>query len=93
MGAGWNANRVYELASGKYFKRATQDAMIQPDFLRLCVDALEEDDSLVLAHGMTRVIDEGGRFVENYDERLRTSRYYVHETCCSKATEAVPSQA
>jgi glycosyltransferase involved in cell wall biosynthesis len=73
MGAGWNANRVYELATGKYFKQATQDAMIQPDFLRLCVDALEEDDSLVLAHGMTRVIDEGGRFVENYDERLRTS--------------------
>jgi glycosyltransferase involved in cell wall biosynthesis len=73
MGAGWNANQVYELATGKYFKQATQDAMIQPDFLRLCVDALEEDHSLVLAHGMTRVIDEGGRFVENYVDRLRTS--------------------
>jgi glycosyltransferase involved in cell wall biosynthesis len=73
MGAGWNADRVYELATGKYFKQATQDAMIQPDYLRLCVDALEEDHSLVLAHGMTRVIDEGGRFVENCVDRLRTS--------------------
>jgi glycosyltransferase involved in cell wall biosynthesis len=73
MGAGWNARRVYELATGKYFKQATQDDMIQPDFLRLCLDGLEEDDSLVLAHSKTRVIDEGGQFVENYDDSLRTN--------------------
>jgi hypothetical protein len=30
------------------------DDMIQPDFLRLCVDALEADDSLVVAHTLTR---------------------------------------
>ncbi len=71
MGAGWNARRVYELATGKYFKLSAPDEMIQPDFLRLCLDGLEADDSVVLAYSLTRVIDEGGLLVENYDDRLR----------------------
>ena len=73
MGAGWNVRRVYELATGKYFKQAAHDDMIQPDYLRMCVDALEADESLVLAHSLTRVIDENGKFIENYDDGLRTS--------------------
>ncbi len=72
MGAGWNLRNVYFKATGKYFKWAAHDDMIQPDFLRLCVDALEADDSLVVAHTLTRVIDEHGQFVENYEWRLRT---------------------
>jgi glycosyltransferase involved in cell wall biosynthesis len=73
MGGGWNSRRVYELATGKYFKLAAHDDMIEPDFLRLCLDALEADDSLVLAHSLTRVIDENGQFIENYDDGLRTN--------------------
>ena len=72
MGAGWNLRNVYFKATGKYFKWAAHDDMIQPDFLRLCVDALEADDSLVVAHTLTRVIDEHGQFVENYEWPLRT---------------------
>jgi Glycosyl transferase family 2 len=73
MGAGWNLRNVYFMATGKYFKWATHDDMIQPDFLRLCIDALEADDSLVVAHTLTRCIDESGQFIEHTDERLRTS--------------------
>jgi glycosyltransferase involved in cell wall biosynthesis len=73
MGAGWNIRRVYELATGKYFKQAAHDDMIQPDYLRQCVDALEADESLVLAHSLTRAIDENGQFIENYDDPMRTS--------------------
>ena len=49
--------------------------MIEPEFLRLCLDALEADDSLVLAHSLTRVIDENGQFIENYDDGLRTNSH------------------
>jgi glycosyltransferase involved in cell wall biosynthesis len=73
MGAGWNVRRVYELASGKYFMQAAQDGMIQPDFLSLCLDALEVDDSVVFAHSLTRVIGEDGQLLESYDARLRSS--------------------
>lgn len=72
MGAGWNLRNVYFKAQGKYFKWAAHDDMIQPDFLRLCVDALEADDSLVVVHSLTRVIDEHGQFLENYEWPLRT---------------------
>ena len=72
MGAGWNLRNVYFKATGKYFKWAAHDDLLQPDFLRLCVDALEADDSLVVAHTLTRVIDEHGQFVENYEWPLRT---------------------
>jgi glycosyltransferase involved in cell wall biosynthesis len=71
-GAGWNLRNVYFKATGKYFKWAAHDDMIQLDFLRLCVDALEADDSLVVAHSLTRVIDEQGQFVENYEWHFRT---------------------
>src|SRR6516165_10797605 len=37
MGAGWNARRVYELATAKYFKQVAVDDLIEPDFLRRCV--------------------------------------------------------
>lgn len=73
MSVGWNLRNVYFKATGKYFKWATHDEMIQPDFLRLCIDALEADDSLVVAHTLTRCIDESGRLVENNDEQLRTT--------------------
>jgi glycosyltransferase involved in cell wall biosynthesis len=73
MGAAWNVRRVYELATGKYFMQAAHDGMVQPDFLSLCLDALEADDSLVLAHSLIRVIDEDGHLLENCDDRLRTS--------------------
>ncbi len=94
MGAGWNIRRVYELATGKYFKQAAHDGMVQPDFLSLCLDALEADESLVLAHSLIRVIDEDGQLLENYDDRYAPAhwpRWCAHETCCSKATDAIRS--
>src|ERR1700753_4471781 len=80
MGAEWNLRNVYFKATGKYFKWAAHDDMIQPDFLRLCIDALEADDSVVVAHTYTRVIDEHGQFVENYDWPLNTES---HDTVVS----------
>jgi glycosyltransferase involved in cell wall biosynthesis len=66
MGAGWNTRRVCELATGKYFKWAAADDMLEPEFLRECVETLEADPGYVLAHSKTRVVDENGKFVEDY---------------------------
>ena len=70
MGAGWNIRRVFSLATGKYFKWAACDDLYEPVFLARCVAALEQDDTFVLAHAKTRVIDEHGQFLENYREML-----------------------
>src|SRR5215831_2826377 len=58
MGAGWNARRVYELATRKYFKWAAVDDLVEPDFLRRCVEVLERDSGSVLAHTRTKEVDE-----------------------------------
>jgi len=66
MGAGWNARRVYELATGKYFKWAAVDDLLEPDLLRRCVEILESDPDCVVAYARTKEVDENGTFIKNY---------------------------
>jgi len=72
MGDGWNIRRVYELATGKYFKQAAADDLLEPDFLRRCVDILESDSDCVVAYARTKEVDENGTFIKNYITPLKT---------------------
>lgn len=72
MGAGWNARRVYELATGKYFKWAAVDDLLAPDMLRQCVEILEDDANCVVAYARTKEVDEKGAFIKNYITPIRT---------------------
>ena len=65
-GAAWNYNRVFQLATGKYFKWAAHDDVIAPDFVQRCVDALDDDPSAVLCQGQIKMIDEEGNFIKNH---------------------------
>lgn len=40
-------------ATGKYFLWHSDDDYLEPDFIRLCVDALEKDSSLILVSGLS----------------------------------------
>jgi glycosyltransferase involved in cell wall biosynthesis len=71
MGAGWNVRRVCELATGKYFKQAAVDDLLEPDFLRRCVEILESDPGCVVAYSATKEVDENGIFVKNYVEPMK----------------------
>jgi len=66
MGGGWNMRRVYELATGKYFKWAAADDLLEPDFLRRCVEMLESDLGCVVAYASTKQVDENETFIKNY---------------------------
>jgi glycosyltransferase involved in cell wall biosynthesis len=66
LGAGWNLRRVYELATGKYFKWAAADDILEPEFLGRCVEALERDPDCVVAYAKTKEVDENGTFIKNY---------------------------
>jgi glycosyltransferase involved in cell wall biosynthesis len=66
MGAGWNLRRVYQLATGKYFKWAAADDLLEPEFLARCVEALENDAGCVVAYARTKEIDASGTFIKNY---------------------------
>jgi len=72
MGPGWNMRRVYELATGNYFKWAAVDDLLEPEFLRRCVEILESDPGCVLAHTRTKEVDENRTFIKNYVTPMRT---------------------
>jgi glycosyltransferase involved in cell wall biosynthesis len=70
LGAAKNYRRVFELASGEYFKWATCDDYCAPEFLARCIEVLDRDSSVVLAYPKTRLIDERGEVTSEYEDRL-----------------------
>lgn len=79
IGGPANFNLTYELSTGEYFKWMAHDDVIAPTFLEKCIRALEEDGSAVLAHPKTGLIDEQGRVLGEYVERLQTGSADAHK--------------
>jgi glycosyltransferase involved in cell wall biosynthesis len=73
MGAGWNICRVCELAvaAARYFKWAAVDDLLEPDFLRRCVEILESDPGCVVAYAQTKEVNERGAFIKNYPAPIK----------------------
>lgn len=70
LGAGWNFDRVVELATGKYFKWACHDDLCSLEFVQRCLDILEQDSKTVLAYPKTLIIDEHGSEIEKYEDEF-----------------------
>jgi glycosyltransferase involved in cell wall biosynthesis len=58
-GAPANFNRVFRLATGKYFMWAAHDDERDPSFVSSCVERLEQDQGAVLCQVHTAVMVEG----------------------------------
>jgi glycosyltransferase involved in cell wall biosynthesis len=79
LGAARNLNRVFELASGEYFKWAAHDDVLAPECVAKCVEVLDRDPGVVLCHTRARIIDERGRVIEEYAAPLRTDSQHASE--------------
>src|SRR5512140_1730619 len=62
-GAGWNYNRLVDLARGIYFKWAAHDDLCAPTYLERCVAVLDSDPSVVIAYPDDQDIDEEGNTI------------------------------
>ena len=71
LGASKNFNRVFELSTGKYFKWASHDDVIAPEFLSKCVEVLDFDPSVILCYSKTGHINEHGKIVGSYTHNCR----------------------
>ena len=71
LGAARNYNRLVDLARGKYFKWASHDDLIEPDFLERCVAVLEANPDAVLAYTRNMMIDAQGHAVQPYEDRFQ----------------------
>jgi glycosyltransferase involved in cell wall biosynthesis len=61
IGLAGNFNQAFRLSSGKFFKWAAYDDLCGRDFLGRCVEVLERDPGVVLAHARPVGIDQHGR--------------------------------
>ena len=79
FGAGWNFNRVFELATGEYFRWACHDDICAPELLKRCIEVLERKSSVVLCYPKSQIIDECGKHIENYSDDLYLCSPIPHE--------------
>jgi glycosyltransferase involved in cell wall biosynthesis len=70
LGAPKNYNRVFELSSGEYFKWAAYDDVLAPEFLRKCINVLDNDPSIVLCHSKSGKIDQDGKLLDYYNKGM-----------------------
>jgi glycosyltransferase involved in cell wall biosynthesis len=67
VGAAANFNHCVALASGKYFKWAAHDDLIEPSFVERCVEVLERNPDAVLCQSQVKIIDENGAWLATHD--------------------------
>lgn len=72
IGCACNFNRVFELSSSEYFKWAAHDDLHAPNFIMQCIEVLDEHPSIILCHSQVYIIDENGKFLQNYNIKLKT---------------------
>jgi glycosyltransferase involved in cell wall biosynthesis len=70
QGAAANYRWAFHLARGEYFKWATYDDLCDPEYVARCVAVLDRDPSVVLAYCKTRLIDEHGQVISEYEDNL-----------------------
>ncbi len=78
-GAAWNFNRVVKLAGGEYFKWAAYDDLHEPLCLEMCVKAIRNHPDAVLSYTRSRLIDEEGRHIRDYNIDFRTHSRLPHK--------------
>ncbi|HVB34903.1 MAG TPA: glycosyltransferase family 2 protein [Patescibacteria group bacterium] len=64
-GAAWNHNRVFALSRGEYFKWASYDDLLGPEFLERCVAVLDQNPAVVSCCTTFMDIDDFGNPLKN----------------------------
>ena len=71
LGVAANFNGVARLARGELFKWLAYDDLMEPNFLSACVAELDRSGArTVLAYPRTRLIDDAGQLVSDYEDDL-----------------------
>ena len=86
QGAAPNYRRVFELATGEYFKWAAHDDGCLPGFLRRCVESIEAAPaSVVLVYPRAQIIDAEGDVIRVDTETVQSHDQRPHR----RATQVV----
>jgi glycosyltransferase involved in cell wall biosynthesis len=70
MGGPKNWNFVARQANSKYFKWASANDLNHATMLEKCISILEEDDEIILCYPRTKLINDNGEIIENYEDNM-----------------------
>ncbi|EAW35319.1 glycosyltransferase family 2 protein [Lyngbya sp. PCC 8106] len=70
IGAAPNFNFVFQPRLAPYFKWAAHDDILDPDYLRQCVELLDRDSKLAVAHCLSYKINDQGEIYGTHDNDL-----------------------
>ena len=102
LGVDRNFNLGFELARGEYFKWAPADDLNAPTLLERCVERLDTRPDAVLAYPRTRLIDERGAPLRDWDDEMdiqdaaphaRLARFLWHTEMCNVAFGVIRADA
>ena len=66
-GLAWNWNRAFELATGRYLVWFSHDDLMAPDYIRQCVEVLQQDADTLLCFTNSYYIDGEGKVIQRVD--------------------------
>jgi len=70
IGVDRNFNLAFSLSRGEYFKWASADEVCAPELVERCAQILDARPEVVLCYPKTRLIEESGAFVSDYEDLL-----------------------
>jgi glycosyltransferase involved in cell wall biosynthesis len=79
IGAPRNFNLTFEMSQGRFFKWAAVGDLSASELVERCVAVLEQRPDVVLCYPKTRLIDEGGGPLSDYEDRLDLQFASPHE--------------
>jgi glycosyltransferase involved in cell wall biosynthesis len=71
IGAAKNFNFVFQPGNAPYFKWAAHDDTFQPEYLAKCIELLDRDPTLAIAHCPALEIDGDDKVINTYDRDIR----------------------
>jgi len=66
-GLAWNFNRAFDLATGRYLVWVSHDDLMEPDYIRRCVEAMQQDANTLLCFANANYIDGEGNLIQRMD--------------------------
>ncbi len=79
LGASRNYNLLFNLSEGDYFKWASHDDVLAPEFLSRCIEVLDSDPTILVCHTKVKRIDEDRQVIGSYETKMTTDTGKPHE--------------
>ena len=69
-GLAWNQNRALDVAKGRYLVFLHHDDLMLDDYVRRCVEGLEQDPAVVLCYAQTSYIGASGELTTSPEHQI-----------------------